>query len=108
MPEHVTIGISGDASAVSGLNAGCEAWYSAIGGTLPDLAMAITRAVQQGRGAAAVAESDRLAPLWELFAEFGGSVRVVAAIAEALGLVSHRGSRTRGAIFVRVHRLVRK
>lgn len=33
------------------------------------------------------AESHRLTPLWELFAEFGGSIRVVAAIAEHLGLV---------------------
>ena len=32
------------------------------------------------------AASERLAPLWELFAEFGGSIRVVAAIAERLGL----------------------
>lgn len=86
VPEHVTIGISGDASAATGLNAGCDTWYSAIGGTLPDLAMAITRAAQQGRVVDAVSESDRLAPLWELFAEFRGSLRVIAAITEQLGI----------------------
>ncbi len=35
VPEHVTIGVSGDAFAATGLNAGCGAWYSVIGGTLP-------------------------------------------------------------------------
>lgn len=86
VPAHVTIGISGDASAATGLNAGCEAWYSVIGGTLPEIAVAITRAAQQGRAADAVAESNRLAPLWDLFGEFGGSLRVIAAIAEQLGI----------------------
>ncbi|GAA1671668.1 dihydrodipicolinate synthase family protein [Citricoccus zhacaiensis] len=86
IPEHVTIGVSGDASAATGLNAGCEAWYSVIGGTLPEPALAITRAAQEGRAADAVAKSERLAPLWGLFTEFGGSLRVVAAIAEQLSL----------------------
>ena len=87
VPEHVSIGISGDAYAAAGLVAGCDTWYSVIGGTLPTLALGITQAVQEGRLADALAESDRLAPLWGLFAEFGGSIRVVAAIAEHLGLV---------------------
>lgn len=86
VPGHVTIGVSGDAYGAAGLAAGCDAWYSVIAGTLPEPALAITRAVQQGRPADAVAESERLAPLWDLFAEFGGSLRVVAAIAEHLGL----------------------
>jgi 4-hydroxy-tetrahydrodipicolinate synthase len=86
VPEHVTIGVSGDAKATAGLAAGCDAWYSAIAGTLPALAMGITRATRDGRFSDAAAESRRLAPLWELFAEYGGSIRVVAAIAEHLGL----------------------
>lgn len=45
-----------------------------------------TRAALRGESAAAYAESERLAPLWSLFAEFGGGLRVVAAIAEHLGL----------------------
>lgn len=88
IPEHVTIGVSGDASAATGLNAGCDAWYSVIGGTLPELALSITRAAQTGRSSEAVAESECLSPLWELFADCGGSLRVVAAIAEQLGLVT--------------------
>lgn len=86
IPKHVTIGVSGDAFAATGLNAGCDVWYSVIGGTLPSPALAITRAAQEGRAADAVASSDHLASLWDLFAEFGGSLRVVAVIAEHLGL----------------------
>jgi 4-hydroxy-tetrahydrodipicolinate synthase len=88
VPAHVTIGVSGDARAAAGLAAGCDAWYSVIGGTLPALAMRITRAALEGRIPDAFAESERCAPLWQSFAEFGGSLRVVAAIAEQLGLAS--------------------
>lgn len=90
IPAHVTIGVSGDASAADGLLAGCDAWYSVIGGTLPEPALRITRTALGGDEAAARAESGRLAPLWRLFAAHGGSIRVVAAIAEQLGLVPER------------------
>lgn len=90
IPKHVSIGISGDAYGAAGLIGGCDAWYTAVGGTIPGPMVKITRAVQQGRAADALAESERLAPLWELFAEFGGSLRVTAAIAEFLGLVGAR------------------
>ena len=85
LPERVTIGVSGDAVAAAGLNAGCDAWYSVIGGILPEPALRLARAAQAGRAADAVAESERFAPLWQLFASLGGSFRVVAAIAEQLG-----------------------
>jgi 4-hydroxy-tetrahydrodipicolinate synthase len=88
VPQHVTIGVSGDAHAAAGLAAGCDAWYSVIGGTLPLLATKITRAAQEHRFSDALTESERLAPLWKLFADFGGSLRVVAAIAEHLGLAT--------------------
>lgn len=88
LPPDVTIGVSGDAFAALGLNGGCDAWYTVIGGTLPHPALAITRAAQSGDHAAATAESDRLQPLWDLFAENRGSYRVIAAIAEHLGLVA--------------------
>ncbi len=87
VPAYVTIGVSGDAKAAAGLAAGCDTWYSVIAGTLPAPALRITRAALEGRVSDALAESERLAPLWRLFAEFGGSIRVVAAIAEQLGLV---------------------
>lgn len=84
----VTIGVSGDAFAALGLNAGCDAWYSVIGGTLPRPALAITNAARAGDRAAATAECERLQPLWDLFAEHGGSYRVIAAIAEHLGFAA--------------------
>ncbi|MFB7250383.1 dihydrodipicolinate synthase family protein [Microbacterium sp. NPDC056234] len=90
LPANVTIGVSGDAFGAAGLIAGCDAWYSAIAGTLPETALRITRAVQAGQPTDAVAESERLDPLWELFTEFGGSLRVIVAIAEHLGLVPER------------------
>lgn len=89
IPENVTIGISGDQSAVGGLAAGCDAWYSVLAGTLPEPALAITRAAQAGRNDDAARESARLAPLWKLNAEFA-SLRVVAAIAEHLGLAPEK------------------
>jgi 4-hydroxy-tetrahydrodipicolinate synthase len=85
VPSDVTIGISGDAAAVTGLIAGCDAWYSVLAGTLPEPALTIMRAVQAADDAGARAASARLAPLWDLFARHG-SLRVIAAIAEQLGL----------------------
>ena len=88
IPAHVTIGISGDASAAAGLNAGCDAWYSVIGGLFPQVALAITRAAQAGKAEEAMRLSDDLKPLWALFDKSGGSLRVIAAAAELCGLVS--------------------
>ncbi|RUQ20447.1 dihydrodipicolinate synthase family protein [Kocuria sp. HSID16901] len=86
IPRDVVVGISGDASAAQGLVAGCSVWYSVIGGVLPQLALPIVEAARQGHDALARETSDRLRPLWDLYTEFGGSARVAAAIAEALGL----------------------
>ncbi|WP_025733345.1 dihydrodipicolinate synthase family protein [Carnimonas nigrificans] len=86
IPEHVTIGISGDASAATGLNAGCDLWYSVIGGLFPKTALAITRASQSGNLHEATRLSEQLQPLWTLFSQCGGSVRVIAAAAEMLSL----------------------
>jgi 4-hydroxy-tetrahydrodipicolinate synthase len=98
LPEHVTIGVSGDSAAATGLGAGCDAWYSVIGGLLPEPALTITRGALADHAAgdaagdaagreAAAAASARLEPLWQLFREHG-SLRVTAALAEHLGLVT--------------------
>ncbi|MEE6281235.1 dihydrodipicolinate synthase family protein [Georgenia sp. MJ170] len=87
IPATVTVGVSGDSLAATGLNAGCDAWYSVLGGALPGPALTISRAARSGDHAAASAESARLEPLWALFAEHG-SYRVTAAILEQLGLVA--------------------
>ncbi len=88
IPNHVTIGISGDALAATGLNAGCEIWYSVIGGIFPNVALALTKAARTGDAALAIQLSDNLTALWNSFKNNGGSLRVVAAIAEEMGLVS--------------------
>ncbi|MFD4190429.1 dihydrodipicolinate synthase family protein [Amycolatopsis thermoflava] len=80
IPDTVTIGISGDAVAGEGLAAGCDVWYSVLGGLFPDAARAVMRDA---------AESERLRPLWDLFARHG-SIRVVAAAATHLGLTGER------------------
>jgi 4-hydroxy-tetrahydrodipicolinate synthase len=87
IPSHITIGVSGDRFGATGLNAGCEAWYSAIGGLFPKAALAITRAAQAGNAEEAVRLSGHLEPLWEMFSQHG-SLRVVAAAAELSGLVA--------------------
>ncbi|WP_316674650.1 dihydrodipicolinate synthase family protein [uncultured Tolumonas sp.] len=87
LPEHVTIGVSGDAYGACGLNAGCESWYSVIAGLFPHIALAITQASQAGETAKAMQLSDRLAPLWALFLKYG-SLRVIATAAEIRDLVS--------------------
>ncbi|TGD11428.1 dihydrodipicolinate synthase family protein [Brevibacterium sp. S111] len=85
--NEVSIGISGDAFGAEGLNAGCDAWYTAVGGTLPEPMLEITRAAELGNADIARELSAELQPLWDLFTEFGGSLRVSACIAEHLGLV---------------------
>lgn len=85
--SEVTIGISGDAHGAEGLIAGCDAWYTAVGGTIPEPMLEITRAAELGNEQLARELSAELQPLWDLFTEFGGSLRVTAAIAEHLGLV---------------------
>ncbi len=87
LPETVTVGVSGDAYAATGLNAGCDTWYSVIAGTFPEPALTLTRAAQAGEPDRAQAESHRLQPLWDLFARHG-SLRVVATAVAQLGLTS--------------------
>ncbi|MCX4706600.1 dihydrodipicolinate synthase family protein [Streptomyces sp. NBC_01352] len=85
IPETVTIGVSGDYTAARGLNAGCDAWYSVIGGTFPQTALALTRAAQSDDAERARDLSDELEPLWALFRSHG-SLRVMSAAASHLGL----------------------
>lgn len=87
LPSQLSLGVSGDVFGATGLSAGCDVWYSAIGGVLPECVVAIARAAQAGDAALASELSEVLRPIWRLFAEFG-SIRVIAAIAAELGLAS--------------------
>jgi len=88
LPAGITLGISGDAFAGVGLNAGCEAWYSVCGGLFPHVAKEITEAAARGDRQQVTQLTERLAPLWQLFRKHGGSIRVIAAAAGVLGLTS--------------------
>lgn len=85
--DDVSIGISGDGAGARGLVAGCDVWYSAVAGTLPTLAENIMAPWRAGNDEAALQASAQYQPLWDLFAAHGGSLRVIAAIAEEKGLV---------------------
>jgi 4-hydroxy-tetrahydrodipicolinate synthase len=79
--DGVAVGVSGDAFAAAGLNAGADVWFSVLGGLLPEAALTVAR---EGEAASA-----RLEPLWALFRRHGG-VRVVATAAALLGLAGER------------------
>lgn len=87
IPASVTLGVSGDWFGAAGMNAGCEAWYSVIGGLFPRTTLAIARAAQAGHADAATQLSERLRPYWDLIARHGGSLRITATALEILGLV---------------------
>lgn len=86
LPDDVALGVSVDQVAAAGLNAGAEAWFSVLGGLLPRHCLPITRAAARGDAAGARGASEELEPVWELFRRYG-SLRVVSAVAEQLGLI---------------------
>ena len=86
LPGSMALGVSGDEFAAPALSAGADVWFSVLGGTLPEQALAITRAAQAGDAETARQLSAQLAPVWELYRRFG-SLRVVSAVAAQLGLL---------------------
>lgn len=87
LPEHVTIGVSGDPAAATGLRAGCEGWCSALAGVLPHTCTWIAEAALTGDHDQAAALSAQLDPFWGLFTRLG-SYRVISAIAVNTGLLT--------------------
>lgn len=88
LPSKIRLGISGDASGVMGLVAGCDVWYSVIGGLFPQLTLKMVDLVKDGAYEEAFELSAQLRPLWALFRQNKGSLRVMAAAAEILGKVT--------------------
>lgn len=88
IPKHVTVGISGDPFAATGLSAGCDAWYSVIAGLFPNVALDIMRSAKDENTQNTTRLSEQLNPLWDFFIKHG-SLRVIATAAEILGLVSN-------------------
>lgn len=81
----LAIGYSGDWIAAEALLAGCDGWFSVLGGFLPTLARNLVAAAHAGDEATVARYQDRLQPMWALFRAFG-SLRVAYAAAGQLGL----------------------
>ncbi|GAA2725071.1 dihydrodipicolinate synthase family protein [Cellulomonas aerilata] len=86
LPTDVSVGISGDWAAAEALLAGYDAWYSAFAGLFPRAARAVVQAATAGDADTADGLSSSLEPIWTLFRRHG-SLRVLAAAAQVLGLV---------------------
>jgi 4-hydroxy-tetrahydrodipicolinate synthase len=80
-----TIGYSGDWGAADALLSGADAWYSVVGGLLPEAALKLVRAAQVGDVSEVRRIDSDFQPLWGLFKEFG-SIRVMYAAADILSL----------------------
>jgi 4-hydroxy-tetrahydrodipicolinate synthase len=87
LPAEFAIGYSGDWNAGGALLAGGVAWYSVVGGLLPEPSLKLTRAAQAGDTAEVARINGAFEPLWALFRELT-SYRVVHAGAKAMGLTS--------------------
>lgn len=85
LPSDFAVGYSGDWGCTEALLAGADAWFSVLGGILPDIALRIENTARRGDAETARAIDARLAPLWELFRSYG-SLRVVYAITHELDL----------------------
>jgi len=84
LPESFSIGYSGDWGCSEALLAGADAWFSVMGGLMPEAAMQWARAASSGNRAETARIEARFAPIWDLFRIFG-SLRVVYAIAGLMG-----------------------
>ncbi|GLK79122.1 dihydrodipicolinate synthase family protein [Methylopila turkensis] len=79
------VGYSGDWGMAASMLAGADAFYSVLGGMLPQPALALVRAAQAGDAEEARRIDATLAPLWDAFKVYG-SLRVMYALLGILGL----------------------
>ena len=86
MAKGVTLGISGDAQAIAGLLAGCDTWYSVLGGLFPHYTLDLTRTALRGDDSETRQMNISLEPLWTFYRRHG-SLRVIASVAEIKGIV---------------------
>ncbi|MBJ9836916.1 dihydrodipicolinate synthase family protein [Citrobacter freundii] len=84
--EGVTIGISGDAQSAFGMIAGCDVWYSVLGGLFPHYSLSLAQAALSKDESETHQLNTALEPLW-VFYRRHGSLRVIATVAELLGTV---------------------
>lgn len=86
--QDVTLGISGDSTAANGLIAGCDLWYSVIGGLFPEISLKLVKLIEIGKNEEASIYSEKLSGLWDFFGKYG-SLRVIATIAELKNLITN-------------------
>jgi 4-hydroxy-tetrahydrodipicolinate synthase len=82
---RLAVGYSGDWGAADALLSGANAWYSVLGGLLPRVALALTKAAIAREGGDAHRLDDLLQPLWKTFKEFG-SLRVIYTLLDLLSI----------------------
>jgi 4-hydroxy-tetrahydrodipicolinate synthase len=87
LPADFMIGYSGDWFCGETLLAGADAFYTALGGTLPQTFVALARMAMAGDREGTAALDARLAPLMQLCRQHG-SLRLAYALTERLGLGS--------------------
>ncbi|MBO1256485.1 dihydrodipicolinate synthase family protein [Alteromonas sp. 5E99-2] len=85
IPDSVAIGVSADKFAPAGMAAGCDVWLSVIGGLFPQTAQSIMQAIANGNVSQGLHEAENLTPLWTLFENNKGGMRVMATAAAILG-----------------------
>jgi hypothetical protein len=69
-PCHFAIDYSGDWGTADALLSGADAWYSVVGGLLPEPALKLVRAAQAGDAIEVRRIDSHFQPLWRLFKEF--------------------------------------
>jgi 4-hydroxy-tetrahydrodipicolinate synthase len=87
LPDNFAIGYSGDWGCAEALLAGADTWFSVVGGLFPEIAAQLTNAARAGNTDEVHLIDARLAPLWDLFKEYG-SLRVIYAAARLAGLTT--------------------
>ncbi|MER0239770.1 dihydrodipicolinate synthase family protein [Fulvimarina sp. MAC8] len=81
----LSIGYSADWTIVPAFLADADAFYSVIGGTMPDLAVRLAAAARSGQTEQARRLDAACAPLWDVFKAYG-SLRVMYVLLDILGL----------------------
>lgn len=85
LPQDFVIGYSGDWGCGETLLAGADAFFTALGGTLPQTFVNLARMAMAGDKDATAALEARLAPLMQLCKD-NGSLRLAYALTDRLGL----------------------
>ncbi len=85
LPSDFVIGYSGDWGITEAMQAGADAFYSALGGTIPQMFVKLAATATSGDVAATAALDQRIAPLWEICRKHG-SLRLAYALAARLDL----------------------